>query len=114
AGQDGEKPDIIAMVSYVLENHNADAERVYAVGASSGACMTLALMATHPNVFSAGATLAGVPYGAWTGGASCSICSQAATVKTEQEWGDIVRDNAPDGFTGPWPRIQLWHGTGDT
>ncbi len=114
AGQDGEKPDIIAMVNYVLENHNADAERVYAVGASSGACMTLALMATHPDVFSAGATLAGVPYGAWTGGASCSICSQAAAMKSEQEWGDIVRDNAPNGFTGPWPRIQLWHGTGDT
>lgn len=114
AGQDGEKPDIIAMVNYVLENHDADAERVFAVGASSGACMTLALMATHPDVFAAGATLAGVPYGAWTGGANCSICNQPAATMSEDAWGNLVRTNAPDGFDGPWPRIQLWHGTGDT
>ncbi len=113
AGQDGEKPDIVAMVNYVLENNNGDASRVYAVGASSGACMTLALMATHPDVFSGGSVLAGVPYGAWSAGGSCSVCSQAASSKSEEEWGNIVRQNAPANFAGPWPKIQLWHGTSD-
>ncbi len=33
--------------------------------------------------------------------------------KTAAQWGDIVR-NADKDFTGTRPRIQLWHGTGDT
>ncbi len=114
AGQDGEKPDIVNMVNHVIDNHEADASRVFAVGASSGACMTLALLATHPNVFAGGTALAGVPYGAWNGGGSCSVCSQQPTMMSEEQWGNIVRDNAPGGYTGPWPKVQLWHGTGDT
>jgi poly(hydroxyalkanoate) depolymerase family esterase len=113
AGQDGEKPNIVKMVEYVIENHNADASRVYAMGASSGACMTLALMATHPDVFKAGAVLAGVPYGAWSAGGSCSVCSQQPTSKSDVQWGDTVRQNAPANYAGPWPRIQLWHGNAD-
>src|SRR5690606_32910521 len=70
AGQDGEKPDIVNMVQYVLENHGADPNRVFAVGASSGACMTLALLATRPDLFAGGTALAGVPYGAWRQGGS--------------------------------------------
>lgn len=114
AGQEGEKPDIVAMVNYVLENNDADPTRIFVMGASSGACMTLAMLATHPDLFAAGATLAGVPYGAWRQGGSCSVCSAQPTSQSEEQWGNIVRDNAPDGYAGPWPRVQLWHGTGDS
>lgn len=114
AGQAGEKPDILKMVTYVLENHGADPNRVYAMGASSGACMTLALMATHPDVFKAGIVLAGVPYGAWRQGGNCSVCNQPASPMSEDAWGNIVRQNAPANYAGPWPRIQLWHGSSDT
>ena len=113
AGQDGEKPDIVRMVDHVIDNHNADAGRVFAVGASSGACMTLALLATHPDVFAAGSALAAVPYGAWTGGANCAQCSQQPSMMSEADWGNIVRQNAPADYSGPWPRVQLWHGTDD-
>src|SRR4029453_4545117 len=33
--------------------------------------------------------------------------------RTPQEWGDAVRQAYP-GYTGPRPRVQLWHGTSDT
>ena len=33
-------------------------------------------------------------------------------VKTPQQWGDLVRGYDP-GFRGPWPRMQIWHGTSD-
>lgn len=114
AGQDGEKPDIVQMVEWVVANRNGDSSRVYVGGASSGACMTVALLAAHPDVFAAGTMMAGVPYGAWSGGNSCGVCSQAPMPRSEQEWGDIVRNNAPQGFTGPWPRLQVWHGDADT
>jgi MYXO-CTERM domain-containing protein len=74
--------------------------------------MTQALLAAYPDVFAAGSVLAGVPAGAWTGGNAYGWTTPDA--RTAAEWGDIVRKAGPMGFAGPWPRIQLWHGTSDT
>lgn len=108
----GERDAITKMVSYVIMKNNADKTRVFAAGASSGACMTQALLAAYPEVFAAGSVLAGVPAGAWTGGNAYGWTTPDA--RTAAEWGDIVRKAGPMGFAGPWPRIQLWHGTSDT
>src|SRR5690606_16827675 len=109
----GEPATIVQMVEWTLEQHNADARRVFAAGASSGACMTNALLAAYPDVFAAGSVLAGVPAGAWTSGNSCNgVCSNDPPNGTPQQWGDIVR-NAYPGYTGPRPRVQLFHGTAD-
>ncbi|HTQ04356.1 MAG TPA: PHB depolymerase family esterase [Polyangiaceae bacterium] len=110
----GERANIAAMVSYVVTHKTADATRVYVVGASSGACMTQALLAAYPDVFAAGSSLAGVPAGAWTGGNSYAWSTSGNGMPTTaQGWGDIVR-NADKGFTGTRPRVQIWHGMGDT
>jgi uncharacterized protein (TIGR03382 family) len=37
----------------------------------------------------------------------------ASTEKTPQAWGDLVRGADP-GFTGAYPRVQIWQGTADT
>jgi poly(hydroxyalkanoate) depolymerase family esterase len=104
----GERANIVAMVEYVLAQHGGDPSRVFAAGASSGACMTQALLAAYPEVFAAGSALAGVPAGAWTSGNDYGWSTPAGT-----NWGDRVREVNPD-FSGPWPRFQLWHGQGDT
>jgi poly(hydroxyalkanoate) depolymerase family esterase len=107
----GEREAITKMVQYVISKNNADKARVFAAGASSGACMTNALLAAYPDVFSAGSVLAGVPAGAWSGGNAYGWSAPAG--RTAQQWGDIVR-NANQGFSGARPRVQLWHGTGDS
>jgi acetylxylan esterase len=107
----GERADIVAMVEYVVENEDADATRVFAVGASSGACMTQALLAAYPDVFAAGSSLAGVPAGAWTGGNTYGWST--AGTSGGAAWGDKVRQAHP-GYSGQRPRVQLWHGQGDT
>jgi acetylxylan esterase len=107
----GERANIVAMVDYVVENEEADATRVFAVGASSGACMTQALLAAYPDVFAAGSSLAGVPAGAWTGGNTYGWSTAGTTGGAA--WGDKVRQAHP-GYTGRRPRVQLWHGQGDT
>jgi acetylxylan esterase len=109
----GEKAAIVKMVEYAISEYGADPTRVFAAGASSGACMTNALVASYPEVFAAGSVLAGVAAGAWTGGTNgayglCNPCTSGA-----QAWGDIVRNASPD-FTGQRPRVQLFHGTADT
>lgn len=109
----GEAATIVRMVEWTIEQHDADPRRVFAAGASSGACMTNALLAAYPDVFAAGSVLAGVPAGAWTSGNSCNgVCSNDPPNRTPQQWGDIVR-NAYPGYTGPRPRVQLFHGTAD-
>jgi acetylxylan esterase len=108
----GERADIVAMVNYAVTMKSGDAKRVYSVGASSGACMTQALLAAYPDVFAAGSSLAGVPAGAWTGPGNTYGWSTSG-VSGGQAWGDKVRAADP-GFTGTRPRVQLWHGQGDT
>lgn len=107
----GERDAIVKMVKYVIAQNHADASRVFAAGASSGACMTNALLAAYPDVFAGGSVLAGVPAGAWTGGNAYGWTTPAGN--SAQAWGDIVRKADPS-FTGARPRVQLWHGTADT
>lgn len=107
----GERANVVAMVNYVIMQKGADPKRVFAVGASSGACMTQALLAAYPEVFAAGSSLAGVPAGAWTGGNSYAWSTSGTS--GGQGWGDKVR-NANPGYGGARPRVQLWHGQGDT
>ena len=106
---------IISMVRYVQQRYNTDPGRVFATGVSSGAMMTNVLLALYPDVFAAGAAFAGVPFTcfATTGGSTWnSECANGTVIKTAQQWGDAVR-NAYPGYTGPRPRMQLWHGTSD-
>jgi len=107
---------ITSMVRYVVQHNNADASRVYVTGASSGAMMTNVLLGDYPDVFKAGAAFAGVPFGcfATTNGSEWnSQCADGQISKTPQQWGNLVRAAYP-GYTGPRPRMQLWHGTNDT
>jgi hypothetical protein len=41
-----------------------------------------------------------------------SQCATGQITKTAAEWGDLVRAAYP-GYTGPRPKMQLWHGTVD-
>jgi acetylxylan esterase len=107
---------IRSMVSYVQQRYNADANRIFVTGASSGAMMTNVLLGDYPDVFRAGAAFAGVPFACfattppntWN-----SECANGQVNRTPQQWGDLVR-NAFPGYTGARPRMQIWHGTNDT
>jgi len=106
---------IRSMVSYVQQRYNADPNRIFATGVSSGAMMTNVLLGLYPDVFKAGAAFAGVPFGcfATTDGSTWnSQCANGQIIRTAQQWGDTVR-NAFPGYTGARPRMQLWHGTND-
>lgn len=106
---------IVSMVRYVLQRNNADASRVYVTGMSSGAMMTNVLLGAYPDVFRAGAAFAGVPFGcfATTDGSEWnSQCANGQLIRSPQQWGDLVRRAYP-GYSGPRPRMQLWHGTND-
>ncbi len=106
---------IRSMVDWVTRTYDADTDRIFATGISSGAMMANVLLGVYPDVFRAGAAFAGVPFGcfATTDGSEWnSACANGTITRTPQQWGDLVRTAHP-GYTGPRPRMQLWHGTQD-
>ncbi|WP_373314502.1 extracellular catalytic domain type 1 short-chain-length polyhydroxyalkanoate depolymerase [Streptomyces griseosporeus] len=106
---------IKSMVDWVVRTYSADTSRIYATGMSSGAMMTNVLLGDYPDVFAAGAAFSGVPFGcfATTDGSEWnSACAGGTVIRTPQQWGDLVRAAYP-GYTGPRPRMQVWHGTAD-
>ena len=114
---------IVSMVRYVQSHYTTDTSRVFVAGVSSGAMMTEVLLATYPDVFAAGSAFAGVPATCFSTSAPApgtssqaswnSDCSGGRRVMTAQQWGDLARAAYP-GYTGPRPRVQLFHGTADT
>ncbi|EWM63130.1 feruloyl esterase B [Micromonospora sp. M42] len=108
---------LISMVRYVQQQYGADPDRVYATGSSSGGMMTNHMLALYPDVFKAGAAFMGVPFNCFAGASDyppgSSQCTGGNMNRTPQQWGDAVRQAYP-GYTGPRPRVQLWHGTNDT
>jgi poly(hydroxyalkanoate) depolymerase family esterase len=107
---------VMSMVGYVRQHYNVDPGRIVVSGFSSGAMMTDVLAAEYPDVFAAGAAFSGVPAGCFAttdGSLWNSQCSSGSIIKTAQQWGDTARAMYP-GYTGNYPRMQLWHGTTDT
>lgn len=108
---------IVSMVTYAEQQYGGDANRVFATGSSSGGMMTNHMLAVYPDVFKAGAAFMGVPFNCFANAADyppgASQCTGGNMNRTPQQWGDAVRQAYP-GYSGPRPRMQLWHGTADT
>ncbi|TDB70701.1 PHB depolymerase family esterase, partial [Micromonospora sp. KC721] len=107
---------IMSMVGWARTRYNVDPSRIVVSGFSSGAMMTNVLAAEYPDVFAAGSAFSGVPAGCFAttdGSLWNSRCAGGNVVKTAQQWGDTARAMHP-GYTGRYPRMQLWHGATDT
>ncbi|MEV0757915.1 PHB depolymerase family esterase [Streptosporangium sp. NPDC050280] len=112
----GDSTGVMAMVAWARQRYNVDPERIVVSGFSSGAMMTNVLAAQYPDVFAAGSAFSGVPAGCFAttnGSLWNSQCSGGQIIKTAQQWGDQARSMYP-GYTGRYPRMQLWHGSTDT
>ncbi|KAI1137588.1 carbohydrate esterase family 1 protein [Hypoxylon sp. FL0543] len=118
----GDSQTIVNMVKYAVDKYGGDANRTFVTGTSSGAMMTNVLLGAYPDVFKAGSVYSGVPDGCFAVPGSTATqdppgwnnqCANGQTTKTAQAWGDQVRSYYPD-YTGPRPRVQVWHGTADS
>lgn len=76
--------------------------------------MAAALLAAYPDVFAAGAVVAGLPVGAATNvSEALQRMAEAGPSRSPAAWAEQVRHAAPTGYRGPWPRISIWHGQAD-
>ncbi|MFC9926402.1 alpha/beta hydrolase family esterase [Streptomyces sp. NPDC127190] len=108
----GEALSIRQMVSQAVTAYGADPQRVYVTGLSAGGAMTAVMLATYPDVFSAGAVVAGLPYDC-TKDNSPYTCMNPGVDLGPDTWAQRVRDAYPS-YQGPWPRAAIWYGDQDT
>ena len=107
-----EVTSIVNMVNHLRTTRSVDPSRVYVTGLSAGGAMTSVLLATHPDVFRAGAVMAGLPFACAQTQLDAFNCMNSPPDRTPQQWGDLVR--AVPGTAGlPAPRVSIWHGTSD-
>jgi poly(hydroxyalkanoate) depolymerase family esterase len=108
----GEAASIRAMVAKMVRENKIDPRRVFVTGLSAGGAMTSAMLACYPEVFAAGAIIAGLPYGAAGNTQEAFASMFQSPARPAREWGDLVRRAAPH-HNGPWPRVSVWHGNAD-
>lgn len=108
----GENASIKQMIDQMKADFSIDPSRVFITGFSGGGAQTALMLAVWPDVFAAGATVAGIPYNCTTTFSEVSGCLNPGKDKTPAQWGDHVRAVQP-GYAGPWPRVAILQGTAD-
>jgi poly(hydroxyalkanoate) depolymerase family esterase len=108
----GENQSIIEMIDTMHTTHGTDNAKVYVMGFSAGAAFVPVLLATWPERFAAASIMEGIPFKCATSVNGAYSCQSPGVNKAANEWGDLVRGAYT--FAGSRPRVQIWHGTGDT
>jgi poly(hydroxyalkanoate) depolymerase family esterase len=101
----GELSSIVEMINYVFSSYAVDKKRVFVYGVSAGAFMCSALLANHPELFRAGAVLAGGP---WYGAQHVNVLKR----KTTEELINVLKSRYPNGIAQK-PDLLVFHGTKD-
>ncbi len=107
----GEVHSISQMVTTLADRHSIDRANIYVTGLSAGGAMTAAVLATYPELFRAGAIIAGLPYGSASSIPQAFDRMRGHGLQESRILANQVRQ-ASD-HQGPWPSISVWHGTAD-
>ena len=109
--EQGEPLSIRQMIERAVIDYGVDRRRIFITGLSAGGAMTSIMLACYPEVFAAGAIIAGLPYGAATNMQQAFQSMRQSSSYSPREWGNLVRRASP--HAGPWPRVSVWHGDAD-
>lgn len=108
----GESASIFQMINKMLRDYKIDSSRVYITGMSAGGAMAVAMMVRYPELFAAGAIVAGGPYGAAWSVRSARKAMRGKVKYSPQKWAETARSQRPD-FRGRYPVISVYHGSKD-
>ena len=107
----GEVASIRSMVAATVASLRGDPARVFVTGLSAGGAMTGALLASYPDVFAAGAVIAGVPYGAAFSTQEALGAMYHPTSQPAAALGAAIRSASPAPQRKPI--VSIWHGDAD-
>jgi poly(hydroxyalkanoate) depolymerase family esterase len=107
----GEAASIRQMIARMVSDHKLDPRRISVTGLSAGGAMASVMLATYPEVFAAGAIIAGLPFGIASNVREALNGMLQSSSRPAQELGDLVRQAT--SHKGPWPKVSVWHGSAD-
>ena len=111
AREHGEACSIRQMIARMVADHGIDPRRIFITGLSAGGAMTTVMLATYPELFAAGAVIAGLPFGVATNVREALTGMRASRTRSASELGNLVRKATH--HKGKWPKLSVWHGTAD-
>jgi poly(hydroxyalkanoate) depolymerase family esterase len=107
----GEALSIRQMIARVSRDVDIDRQRIFVTGLSAGGAMTSVMLATYPELFAAGAVIAGLPYGVASNVREALSGMFQSAARPARELGDLVRKAT--NHHGPFPKVSVWHGSAD-
>jgi len=107
----GEALSIAQMVRRMVDLHGLDRDRVFVTGLSAGGAMAAAMLAAYPEMFAAGAVIAGLPYGCAASIPDAFDRMRGHGMPPDMRLEAHVRHAS--NHRGPWPRLSIWHGSAD-
>jgi poly(hydroxyalkanoate) depolymerase family esterase len=107
----GEAGSIRQMIARMVADHNLDSRHIYVTGLSAGGAMTSVMLAVYPEVFAAGAIIAGLPFGIASNVREALGGMMQPSPRAAGRLGDLVRKASK--HKGPWPKVSVWHGSAD-
>jgi len=108
----GECASIMQMINYCLKNYPIDTNNIFITGVSAGAAMSVAMMATYPDVFKMGAVFAGGAYRLGTNPVGAFRVMLGRKNKTVEKLTKNVRKQNP-GYEGKYPPLIIYQGQSD-
>jgi len=111
ARDQGEACSIRQMIAKMAADHTIGRSRIFVTGLSAGGAMTSAMLATYPELFAAGAVVAGLPFGVASNVREALSGMMQSPQRPARELGDLVR--SASHHKGPWPKVSVWHGSAD-
>ena len=111
ARDQGEAASIRQMIAKMVADHGINPRRIFITGLSAGGAMTSVMLATYPEIFAAGAVIAGLPFGVASNVREALGGMMQSQPRPARELGDLVR--RASHHRGPWPKLSVWHGSAD-
>jgi poly(hydroxyalkanoate) depolymerase family esterase len=107
----GEALSILQMIMAVQTRHGTHTDRVFVNGLSAGGAMAAVMLATYPDVFAAGAVIAGLPFGVAHTVPQAFDRMRGHGGPGREQLAELVKNASR--HSGRWPRLSVWHGTAD-
>jgi len=109
AGQ-GESQSLFNMITTLKSKINA--KQVYIVGLSAGGAMANSMLVNYPNLFTAGAVVAGIAYPCADNLIKAISCMRSGPSQSTQQLSELAQAIHPQQRV--WPALSIWTGTKDT
>ena len=106
----GESLSIKNMITSVNADHHFN--KIYIIGLSAGGAMASSMLVNYPQLFTAGAIIAGIPYPCAHNLTTAIACMRSGPSQDPEQLTQLVHQI--NNSTNHWPTLSIWTGSQDT